>query len=451
MTTQVSVSARADLHDLVREWYRTQAGASNLEQAEAFALEVGRVVAECVFECAVATCGTRAGYCGSARTCPCGQRARFVGYRRRWVRGQPGEVEVTRAYYHCRECGQGQCPWDREQGLDQNTLTPGFKANLAELCGRLVFREANQVLERFTGCSLAVSLLEAVTGQVGGRRRAAEDEQVRLLFEEEVLPAADPFLAQVVGKRAYLCVDAAKAHTDGSWHDVKVATFFPGVPPAEGGVAKPGAGERTWDTAGSARYLALQEAAEPFGQRLYTFALRLGGERARAVVFLGDGAEWIWNLAAKHFSDALCILDFFHASEHVWQIARVAFGEGSLEGKAWATACTEQLREAGVPGLLRSLRQLRKRALSAAARAEIVGEVRYFRRNRTRLDYPRYRRHGMMIGSGPVEAACKSVVGSRLKGTGMRWSAEGADAVLAIRTALLGGEYARVAQSARAA
>jgi len=442
MTELVSAAAQADLRALVREWYRTQAHPTDLEQAEQVALAVGQVVAECVFEEAVDAWGTRVGYRGPKLACSCGEPARFVGYRRRWVRGQPGEVAVTRAYYHCRACGQGQCPWDREQGLDQHTLTPLLKTRVAELCGRLVFREAAEVLHQFTGLSLPISLLEAVTGQVGSRLRAAENAQVRGLFAEERLPPADPFLAQVVGKRAYLCVDAAKAHTEGSWHDVKVATLFPGVPPE--------AGSEKWDRAGAARYLAIQEAAEPFGQRLYTFALRLGWERAQEGVVLGDGAEWIWKLVAHHFSDAVQILDFFHASEHLWKIARAVFGEESPAGQQWAVTCTEQLREAGVPGLLRSLRALRQQELTPTARVVIREEVQYFRRNRRRMAYPRYRRAGMMIGSGPVEAACKSVVGSRLKGTGMRWSQDGADAVLAIRTAILGGERPKLALAARA-
>ncbi len=446
MIGQVSTSARADLHAVVCQWCHAHPEAANLEQAEHFAIQVGRLAAECAFECAVEACGTRVGYCGASLPCRCGQRARFVGYRRRWVRGQPGEVGVTRAYYHCRWCGGGQCPWDREQGLDQGTLTPVLKTGVTDLCGRLVFRDAGEVLERFTGLSLAVSMLEEVTEHVGVRLRAVENERVRLLFEKDVAPQADPLLAEVVGKRAYLCVDAAKAHTDGSWHDIKVAAFFPGVPP--GGQE---AQRRPWDQAGSTRYLAIQEEAEAFGKRVYTFALRLGCERAQELVFLGDGAEWIWKLAAVHFSDAVQILDFFHASEHVWNIARTAFGEGSPEGKQWAETCSERLQGEGVKGFLCSLRELVSRQLSRAARAEIVGEVRYFRRNRKRIDYPRYRAAGMMIGSGPVEAACKSVVGARLKGTGMRWSKTGADAVLAVRCAVLGGRHRELAACARAA
>src|SRR3569833_2040252 len=139
MTEAISASARADLHDRVREWHQAQVAAGNLEQAEAFALEVGRVAAECVFECAVATCATRVGYQGPVTACACGRGARFVGYRRRWVRGQPGEVAVTRAYYHCRACGQGHCPWDREQGLGPEAMTNGMKVKKATKSGRFVF------------------------------------------------------------------------------------------------------------------------------------------------------------------------------------------------------------------------------------------------------------------------------------------------------------------------
>jgi hypothetical protein len=136
----------------------------------------------------------------------------------------------------------------------------------------------------------------------------------------------------------------------------------------------------------------------------------LGAERAKEWVFLGDGAEWIWKLAREHFSDARQILDFSHASEHVWEIARVAFGDGSEAGKTWADTGVARLREEGVKGLLASLAELRPH-LSRSMRMQVLQEVKYCRRNRKRMAYPQYRAEEMMIGSGPVEAACKSVVG----------------------------------------
>ncbi len=448
MTELLSASQRADLHGVVREWYQAQPQAQNLAEAEAFAGEVGQAAAASAFACGVQVCGTRAGYGGTQVPCACGRGARFVGYRRRWVRGVPGEVGVSRAYYHCPACQTGVVPWDREQGLDAQAFTPRCKALITEVCAREAsYRQAQTVLARHHHLSLAVSSLEAVAEAVGGRMRAAENEQVRAFFLQEQLPDADPLLASAVGKRLYVSLDAGKAHTDGGWHDIKAAACYVGEPPSAGeSEAGPGG-----DRAGPTRYLAIQEEAEAFGQRAYTFALRLGCERAREVVVVGDGAEWIWKIADHHFSDAVQILDFYHASEHVWEIGRLVFGAENAEGGAWARQCSDGLQTQGVRGLLRSLRALRGRELSTAVRQEVIREVRYFRKHRRRLRYPLFRQRGMMIGSGPVEAACKIVIGARLKGAGMRWSQRGADAILVARTAVLGEQYEELARYARAA
>jgi hypothetical protein len=104
MTTLLSAAQRADLHAVLRAWYQTQPPAATLAEAETFAVAVGQVAAECVFEQGTQACGTRAGYQGPRLSCPCGQQARFVNYRQRWLRGRPGLVGVSRAYYHCRHC-----------------------------------------------------------------------------------------------------------------------------------------------------------------------------------------------------------------------------------------------------------------------------------------------------------------------------------------------------------
>ena len=451
MTEQLTPAETADLHALLRDWLRRRPAVTSLAAADQLATEIGRAAAACAFTEGAAACGTRAGYQGGQRPCPCGQRARFVDYRRRWVRGLHGEAAVSRAYYRCRACGAGQIPWDREQGLDAHLFTPALKARVTELCARLPYREAREVLARCCGLDLAESTLEAVTLQVGAALRRTEDTQVQALFERDRLPSAEPHLATLIGRRCYLSLDAAKAHTGGAWHDIKVAVCYRG----EAGTA-----EGTGDRAGPPRYLATQETAEAFGRRLYTWALRQGWERAAEGVVLGDGAEWIWVLAERHFSDATFILDFFHACEHLWELARTVFGPESPEGAAWARQAGRALEAEGPAGLLRSLRRLRKGGepsapertpLSPEARRAVAREIGYFRRNRRRMRYPEYRAAGMQIGSGPVEAACKVVVGARLKRAGMRWSEAGADAVLAARTAVLAGEYAEIARHALAA
>lgn len=446
MTEVLSAEQVVSLQRTVEAWCATQDLPPQLDAAERLAQAVGRVVTATTLAAAVTQWGPRLGYVGPTLACACHHSARFVGHRSRWLRGIAGEVQVSRAYYHCSHCHTGQCPWDHTQGLDRDAFTPTLKAELAYLSSHLVYREAQAVWARLTGQSLCVSQVETGVRQVGARLRAAETARCTRLFADGVLPPADPFAATVVGQRAYLCVDGTHAYTDGSPHEVKVAVFFRGEPPVPRRAATaPG------DTAGPGRYLALEAEAADFGKRLYSFALPLGCERARELVILGDGAPWIWNLADQHFSDARQILDFYHAAEHVWRIARAVFAEDDPAGDRWAHTCTEALRTGGWHGLRRCVRTLRPLRRTAAQRRAVGAELAYFRRHRRRLDYPRYREEGLLIGSGPVEAACKSVVGQRLKGTGMRWSRDGADAILAVRTAVLGHEEAQLAWAARAA
>jgi hypothetical protein len=249
--------------------------------------------------------------------------------------------------------------------------------------------------------------------------------------------------------RLYIGIDAAKAHTGGAWHDVKCAALYPGaLPPTRAGAAQPPAAAPSWDRAGPKRYVARQEEAGAFGPRVYVAALQAGLAQAEEVVVLGDGAEWIWNLAAEHFHGATEILDYYHAAEQVWKLVPVLYGEGSMAGQRWAQTRCQDLKEHGPAGLLRALR---RRVGKTAAQREALRLARgYFSTHRRRMQYPEFRRRGLMIGSGPVEAACKVVVGQRLKGAGMRWSEAGADAMLAIRTTVLNGDYAAVARHARA-
>lgn len=451
MTPPCSGPEAADLLALIHAWCREHLPALDLETAEAWAQTVGRQAAALVFELSVGRAGHHGGLQGSRLPCSCGGESRFVGYRGRWVRSFQGEVRVERAYYHCAACGTGRAPWDEAQGLTEASFTPAFKAALARLCARLPYREAAEEMALWTGQTLAESTLEAITGEVGARLRAAEDRRTTAWFDQGKLPPAAPLAAQVRGKRAYLSIDAAKAHVDGSWHDMKVATFSRGerqVFREPDGCLRLGD-----DTARETQYLAVQEEAEGFGRRLYVWALGHGAERAELVV-LADGAEWIWKLADTHFSDARQILDFYHAAEHLSELGRAVFGAESPEGSAWAAASRERLATQGPRGLLASLRELRREhaeKLTAEVRREVVREVQYFRRHRRRMQYPQYRAAGLMIGSGPVEAGCKSLVGQRLKGTGMRWSRAGADAVVGVRAALVSGRTDLITAAARAA
>ncbi|MBI2842387.1 MAG: hypothetical protein HYX78_03215 [Armatimonadetes bacterium] len=202
--------------------------------------------------------------------------------------------------------------------------------------------------------------------------------------------------------RLYICVDAAKAHTDGAWHDIKTGVVFEAERPPEGS-------NSTRDKMANPYYVAAQEGCEEFGRRMYAHALLSGLRGAGEIVALGDGAVWIWNLISTHFPGCVEILDYYHACEHIWGLASVLYGEDTPACKRWAKAQCERLKESGPASLLRSLR--RRKGRTGQQREAIRLQLGYFENHKLRMDYPAYIARGMMIGSGPVESACKVVVG----------------------------------------
>jgi hypothetical protein len=429
----IAPESRADLLSQVRRWCAQQPAAHDLAELEQLALEISRCVGQAVVEQGLAQLDKTQGYRGSSRECGCGRKAKFVSYRQRWVGTLFGPVAVTRAYYHCRHCHTGQVPWDQAQGLNELLWSPTVKALVAEVVGHLSYGETVALLERLSGLRLEESVAERIVQDVGGRLRAEEEALMEGYESGQVTP-----LVPQAPQRLYVGLDGTSAHIDGSWHEVKTGVVYGAVPDARG-----------QDEAVAQRYVAAQEPAERFGARLYLTAAQAGVEQAAEVVVIGDGAEWIWNLADHHYPRATQIVDYWHACEHIHDLARDYYGEGNKQGKRWAQDHCRWLRERGPGTLLRALGRMKPQTTAQAEAVRL--QKGYFSRNRQRMQYSRYRRRGLMIGSGPVEAGCKTVVGARLKRSGMRWSSRGADAVLAIRTALLSRNRPRIQRMAKAA
>jgi hypothetical protein len=181
---------------------------------------------------------------------------------------------------------------------------------------------------------------------------------------------------------------------------------------------------------------------EEFGRFLYALAQRCGVERAQEVVILGDGARWIRHVVEDHFPTAVQIVDLSHAREHLWNVANAVHGPGTPQGAAWAKQADELLTHGQIEELVRMIEKLPAiPALPGASRSIPEIEADYFLSNAERMRYPTFRAKGMHIGSGIAEAACKTVVSTRAKKSGMRWTPDGLDAVLALRTSVLNQSY----------
>jgi hypothetical protein len=151
---------------------------------------------------------------------------------------------------------------------------------------------------------------------------------------------------------------------------------------------------------------------------------------------LGDGAEWIWNLADLHFPSALQIVDLYHAREHLWKLARALHPNDSVQQKRWMMYHQNRLAKGRIEKLVSTLRPLAVRDLELQETIRI--EANYFERNAERMRYPGY---NTLRGLGVIEAGCKTIIGSRRKQSGVFWTVRGANAIIALRCCQLNGRF----------
>jgi hypothetical protein len=147
---------------------------------------------------------------------------------------------------------------------------------------------------------------------------------------------------------------------------------------------------------------------------------------------IGDGAEWIWNIADDHFPGAIQIVDIFHARQHLWDVARKLYPGQDAEQKRWMTFHQDELLDEGrIEELVAALRALDSPHPELLEKFRI--EADYFNNNRERMRYPKFRAQHLFIGSGVIEAGCKTIIGSRCKQSGMFWTVRGANSILDLR------------------
>jgi hypothetical protein len=189
----------------------------------------------------------------------------------------------------------------------------------------------------------------------------------------------------------------------------------------------------------STTYVGAIENAGAFGLRLYTEAWRRGWSRAKRKVVLGDGAVWIWNDADIQFPGAVQIVDIYHAREHLFELAGRLLPANEKQRKQWLARCLDRLEKGKIEALVKILRGFNQ--ASSEITATLATEADYFERNAERMRYPKFRATGLFIGSGVIEAGCKTVIGARLKRSGMFWSVAGANAIIALRCCRLSNRF----------
>ena len=374
--------------------------------------------------------------------CPCGQQAVYRELRSKTVLTAVGLVEVSRPYYLCPHCHEGQFPVDEQLDIGDTAFSPGVRRMQALVGQDASFDHGREQMKLLAGLEVTTKSVERVAEAIGTDIARCEQEQIDLAMQLH--------LPIIVGEP----VPILYVQMDGTGVPVvkKETTDRKGKLeglPAHTREAKLGCvfTQTAWDEEGyaisdpdSTTYTGAIESAEQFGKRLYIEAWKRGWSRAQKKVVIGDGAEWIWNIAKEHFPGAVQIVDLYHARQHLWDLARLLYPNDSKGQNAWISLHQKRWLDKGKIGkLVASLRSIRVRHPDLANK--IRNEADYFANNAARMNYPQFRKQHLFVGSGVIEAGCKTVIGHRLKQSGMFWTVKGANAILALRCSHLNGRF----------
>lgn len=364
--------------------------------------------------------------------CPCGGAMASRGIRRKEVLTLLGPVQYRRSLFQCPKCGSTRYPGDEALDLVQTSRSPGVQRQVARLGAKETFHEVACDMEELAGIRLSRKDAERIAERVGedmARWYKAGRDMLRTLEA--------PLDTPKIIKTLYVEFDGTgvpmtKKETQGRKGNPEDGT-------AKTREAKPGCvftqtkldeeGRPVRDPA-SPTFTGAIEPAAPFGTRIYCEAVRRGLFAAMRIVVITDGAEWIRNIVQLHFSNAVHIVDLYHARQHLIELCRCHFDRDIRRLNRYKDLWWEEMDDGNIEKIIEEATAFLPKDPEAGKDAR--REIAYFQTNIERMRYKAFREKGFFVGSGVIEAGCKTVIGKRLKQSGMEWTVRGANAIIAL-------------------
>jgi len=382
-------------------------------------------------------------------TCKCGGTLHYQRMRPAVMTTVFGKVEYKRAYYAGCSCGEGMAPLDTKYALKAGAISAGL-AQLMALTGiAFSFEESEKWLKEFLLFDVSENSIRSETQKMGLLQQTCEEQDIQASQNEKALQ--DRLRqARQVPKRLYGSIDAAKvrieprarkgqpvpAHED--WRDMKVGCWYQAeaVPISQQSSRQRQKTERegtVFRTTQHQYYCDIAHVAE-FGKLAWATGCQVTADLVAELVFVCDGATWIWELIAHYYPNAVQIVDWYHAEDRLKRLADTVFSSPS-ERQPWLAQITETLWQGQVEEVVLACKCF------ASAYDEARQAVTYFSNNTHRMRYDQFRSHGYLLGSGTIESACKQIVTQRLKRSGAQWLVEGAVLTAKARSAWLSNQW----------
>jgi len=368
--------------------------------------------------------------------CACGGQLEYQCKRKAVVISVFGRVSYERRYHRCRECHQGLSPVDRRMGLEAGEVTAGLAELLALAGVEVAFEESADWLERFLLFRVSDNTIRHET-ELFGQLQAATEAQWKKQSQDEGWLQERLHRSGKQAGRLYGSLDGVMAPLKGEWRELKTMTWYRVEAVRSYQKHRHHAhqvGEQNDLQAQDITYHCDMQTPEQLGELFWATACQRLADLHEELVFVCDGAVWIWKLIERYFPHAIQIVDWYHASAYLPPIAEAAFGFDTPQYHAWLDQARTLLWEGQIDALLHDYQCL---ASVPAAVQPVSQAISYFTNNQKRMNYAHFRAKGYFIGSGTVESAGKQIVGLRLKRAGARWTEPGAIATAKARAAWL--------------
>jgi hypothetical protein len=373
--------------------------------------------------------------------CGCGQQAQYLELRSKPLLTAVGPARVSRPYYLCSHCHEGQFPADIALDIQNTEFSPGVRRMLATVGQQAPFEHGRQQMKLLANLEVTTKAVERIAEGIGEDMAARQQKEIERALQLDlpiVMGEPIPILYVLMDGTG---VPVVKKETQGRsgknagepahTREVKLGCVF-----TQTRLDPEGYPIRDPD---STTYTGAIETSEQFGKRLYLEAWKRGWSRAQKKVLLGDGSEWIWNQAQQHFPSATQIVDLYHARQQLWELARKLYPNDAVNQNRRMMIHQDLLDAGKIEELVSSFRSIETG--NAEVAEKIRTEVDYFEKNAARMRYPEFRRQGLFVGTGVIEAGCKTVIGSRCKKSGMFWTVRGANSILALRCCQFNGRF----------
>jgi len=379
------------------------------------------------------------GYRGSTIDGEDGQKYAFMEYRDKRLLTALGPVTVKRAYYYDREHKRGYCPKDRTLDIEGTSYSSGVRRMMSRVGAYRPFGLGHEDLYELAAIRVSAKEVERISQAVGVQAEAFHAAEAAASLSGNSIPISPV-------PKMYVCIDGTgvpvvkkeTAGRRGKGEDGQAKTREAKLGCVFTQTRVDGEGRPVRDDE-STSYTGAIETAEAFGQRIYREAMRRGVDSAGETVVIGDGAPWIWNIADEQFYGATQIVDLYHAREHYWSVAKACFGQKRDTLYQWAEERRKELDDGKPEEVIDAIN--RCSSLPGCDRVMCEREAGYFEKNKGRMRYADFRKRGLFVGSGVLEAGCRTVIGQRLKQSGMHWTVRGANSIIALRCTILSNRW----------